>query len=549
VNHQDNTDRQPSRDELLQELARLRQRVAELEAADSEHRRLEKDVERTFSLSPMLMCIVGMDGTIRRVNAAYQHTYGHAEADLLGRRQVEFLHPDDAAASSSFTGQLVRGEPVFNVHTRICRPDGSVRRLVWTGIPLAEAGGILCIGQDATEQKHTEESLRENQRRLATLMSNLPGMAYRCRNAPDWPMEFVSEGCLLLTGYQPSELLGSRSVSFGEIIDAQDRQMVWDQVQQAVAQRRHFQIEYRIHTAQGQEEWVWEQGMPVFSTNGELVAIEGLIINITEQKRTEEALRKARDELERRVEERTAELSEANRQLTREVDERKQAEESLLRERRTLEYMLRASDHERQVIAYDIHDGLAQELAGAIMQFETYDRVKDTRPDDAVNAFHAGITLLKQGHFEARRLISGLRPPVLDESGVVEAIAHLVHEQNRATAAKIDVHHKIKFDRLPPVLENAIYRIVQEGLANACNHSKSPRISVRLVQYETRLRIEIRDWGTGFDPKNVPVNRFGLTGIRERARLLGGKSRIQSTPGEGTRISVELPLLFRTNGG
>ena len=90
--------------------------------------------------------------------------------------------------------------------------------------------------------------------------------------------------------------------------------------------------------------------------------------------------------------------------------------------------MLQASDHERQLIAYDIHDGLAQELAGAIMQFQIYDHAKEGDPDEAKKAFDGGVTLLRQSHFEARRLISGVRPPILDESGVMAAIAHLVHE-------------------------------------------------------------------------------------------------------------------------
>ncbi len=87
--------------------------------------------------------------------------------------------------------------------------------------------------------------------------------------------------------------------------------------------------------------------------------------------------------------------------------------------------------------------------------------------------------------------------------------------------------------------------IVQEGLTNARTHSKSEKIVVNLVQRGDRLRIEIRDWGVGFDPKNVQKNRFGLDGIRERARILGGKCSIKSKPGKGTSIVVELPVVER----
>jgi signal transduction histidine kinase len=219
--------------------------------------------------------------------------------------------------------------------------------------------------------------------------------------------------------------------------------------------------------------------------------------------------------------------------------------EALQREQRTLKRMLQASDHERQLIAYDIHDGLAQQLAGAIMQFQVYAHVQERKPKDAAKAFDAGMTLLQQTHFEARRLISGVRPPILDESGVLAAIAHLVHEPAFDKGPKIDFRSRVTFSRLAPVLENVVYRIVQEGLTNARSHSKSQKILVSLVQRGGRLRIEIRDWGVGFDPQTVQENRFGLEGIRERARLLGGKCRIKSKPGEGTSIVVDLPVVER----
>jgi len=99
------------------------------------------------------------------------------------------------------------------------------------------------------------------------------------------------------------------------------------------------------------------------------------------------------------------------------------------------------------------------------------------------------------------------------------------------------------FGRLDSVAENVIYRIVQEGLSNARTHSRSDRIVVSIIERADRLRIGVRDWGVGFDPQHVQENRFGLEGIRERARLLGGQCRIQSSPGGGTVIVVELPVV------
>ena len=153
--------------------------------------------------------------------------------------------------------------------------------------------------------------------------------------------------------------------------------------------------------------------------------------------------------------------------------------------------------------------------------------------------------MIQQGYIETRRLIAGVRPPILDESGVVEAIAHLIHEQDRENGQKIEYHSMVDFDRLVGTLENAIYRVTQEALTNACQHSKSERVRVSLSQKKDRIRIEIRDWGVGFDTKAVSKNRYGLEGIRQRAKLLGGKCRIRSIPGKGTRIIVDLPVVER----
>jgi PAS domain S-box-containing protein len=229
----------------------------------------------------------------------------------------------------------------------------------------------------------------------------------------------------------------------------------------------------------------------------------------------------------------------------RDVTERKHAEEAMQREHRTLKHLLQSSDHERQLIAYEIHDELAQQLAGAIMQFQTYSCQKETNPKLAAKAYDAGMTMLQQGYVESRRLISGVRPPILDEEGVVAAVAHLVNEQNRLNGPSVEYHSRVRFGRLVPTLENSIYRIAQEGLANACRHGGSEKVKVSLSQRGNHVRIEIRDWGIGFDTKAVQENRFGLEGIRQRVRLLDGKCSIRSKIGQGTRIVAELPVMVR----
>jgi PAS domain S-box-containing protein len=227
----------------------------------------------------------------------------------------------------------------------------------------------------------------------------------------------------------------------------------------------------------------------------------------------------------------------------RNVTQRKRVEEALRKEHLTLKHLLQSSDHERRTIAYEIHDGLAQYLAASIMQFEAFKHLLEYKPQEARPVFEEAMKYLHQSHYEARRLIAGVRPPVLDEAGVVMAVNHLISEQNRGKEPQIEFVSKVEFDRLVPILENAIYRICQEGLSNVCKHSQSSRARIKLLQHKNRLQIEIRDWGKGFAPRQIKDGCYGLAGIRERARLLGGKFCIQSASGKGSRIRVDLPLM------
>ncbi|RPJ05515.1 MAG: PAS domain-containing sensor histidine kinase [Deltaproteobacteria bacterium] len=182
------------------------------------------------------------------------------------------------------------GEP-YDFELPFTTAVGRRRWIRTTACPVYDNGQIVSvIGNimDISEHKKDQEQLIESERRLSTLMANLPGMAYRCRNDELWTMTFVSKGCLDLTGYPSEELLENRRVSYAELIHPDDRQMVWDQVQHAIETRSQFNLTYRIRSAAGEEKWVMEIGEGVFSDEGNLVAIEGFITDITKRVRTED---------------------------------------------------------------------------------------------------------------------------------------------------------------------------------------------------------------------------------------------------------------------
>ncbi len=136
------------------------------------------------------------------------------------------------------------------------------------------------------EEAGKQGELQEDRRFLSALIGNLPGMVYRRRGGPDATMEYVSEGSVDLTGYPPSDLIESRRLAYDDVIHPDDRERVRDTVRRAVAERRPFQVTYRIVTASGQVRWVWDQGGP--AENG---GIEGFVADVTERREDEEALR------------------------------------------------------------------------------------------------------------------------------------------------------------------------------------------------------------------------------------------------------------------
>lgn len=152
------------------------------------------------------------------------------------------------------------------------------------------------------EIEQSEKALKESQRQLVTLMSNLPGMAYQCKNDPHWTMKFVSQGCQKLTGYTAEDLIDNARISYAEIIHPDDHQIVWNNIQEAIKRRESFQLTYRILTADGNEKWVWEKGKAVFTSKDKADMLEGFITDITDRKQTEEALRQSEEKYRNLVE-------------------------------------------------------------------------------------------------------------------------------------------------------------------------------------------------------------------------------------------------------
>ena len=209
---------------------------------------------------------------------------------------TEITHPDDLQADLDQFSRFQRGEiNGYTIEKRFIRPDGSS---VWTNMKISSLRGLpyshtthLCLLEDITARKESEESLQESERSKSVLVSNLPGLAYRCDYDREWTMRFVSDGCFALTGYTPEMLIDNKEISFNDIIAPKYREILWKQWAQRIALKQPLKSEYEIITADGQHKWVMEFGEGIFNKHGEVVALEGIILDISSKKASERNLR------------------------------------------------------------------------------------------------------------------------------------------------------------------------------------------------------------------------------------------------------------------
>ncbi len=229
-----------------------------------------------------------VDYTFLEVNSVFEEMTGLKRENIIGRCVTEVI-PGIGSAKENWIGAYGRvalqGETL-----KFEREAPELGRWFWISAYSPKPGYFVTVFEDITARKCAEKRLHEQQRMISALLGNLPGMAYRCLNTPDWPMEFVSEGCRQLTGFAPKELQIGGLTCYNDLIHPDDRAMVWEGVQRGIEHHEPFRLNYRLITRDGQTKHVWEQGCAVLSENQELVALEGFIADISEQKRAEEAL-------------------------------------------------------------------------------------------------------------------------------------------------------------------------------------------------------------------------------------------------------------------
>ena len=392
-------------------------------------------------------------------------------------------------------GMAWRGKGGRRVHTIVsARPvfdrSGSFR-------------GSLALLLDTTER---EDTLRFHR----SLAQNLPGAIYRLPAEASAPTQLFEENIARMTGHPFAEIRRSTVHPMYPLIVREHRPRVRAAIRRAVANRSPYRLEYGLRHRDGSVRYVLDCGQPD-ADGGELRHIDGVILDITAQKRLEQKLRASEQEL-----------------------------------RHLSTRLLVAQEEERAAIARELHDGVSQSLIGVQVRLDRAHQPSGAPPAEWLAEIRS---ILQHAISELERISAGLRPSILDDLGLPPALAWLCR-QFRAIAPGLELQLKVNLmdGEVHQAIALQIYRIVQESLSNVVKHAGATSAIVRLTRSGPRIVLEISDNGSGFDPEAAALARiinpergFGLQSMRQRATLSRGVFALHSAFGNGTTIRIEWP--------
>ena len=235
------------------------------------------------------------NGKIIDANDQFVKMYGFdSSSEFIGKNLVnDFVIEEQKSIAHKFV-RLPKSDPM---EVQTIRKDGSIITVEAQGqnIPYFGKNIRATVIYNITERKQSERNLRESERALSTLMNNLPGMAYRCKKEGVWKMEFVSKGCLELTGYKPFDLTGNKKISYWETILPEYKTKILEKIESSLESKTPYILSYKIKSANDEIKWVWEKGEGVYDDNGKLLFAEGFVIDATDRQKFEVELKRSRE--------------------------------------------------------------------------------------------------------------------------------------------------------------------------------------------------------------------------------------------------------------
>jgi PAS domain S-box-containing protein len=490
-----------SREQLLEVLQSLRSRLASC-ARTEEALRQSEECHRAISELTSDYAYIGRiegDGTLvlEWASDGFQKVTGYTldQLEALGGWAC-LIYPEDLPAAVTRLKYTLEEQQAGSAELRLIRRTGELRWVRYLVRPvLDEPGGrvVRLFGaiQDITERKEAERSLRESSRRITNILESIT----------DGFFALDREGCFTYLNGRAEQLLQRPKE---ELLGRN----VWQAFPEAVGSQFHTQYPSNIASGQAShfedyypplQRWFEVHSYP--SPDGMAVYFR----DITQRKCAEETLR---------------ENARGLRSLSRRL--------------------LEVQEQERRHLARELHDEIGQALTG--LKF-TLEKGAHSPAEELRATLQEAQALLRDVSCRVRDLSLRLRPTMLDDLGLAPALLWLFERFTVQTGVRVAFEHALPPDRFPPAVETAAFRIVQEALTNAARHASVEEVAVRLWMDAAAVGVQVEDHGTGFEAAALAAGRTGgLSGMHERATLLGGRLEIESTLGLGTRVTAELPL-------
>jgi two-component system CheB/CheR fusion protein len=518
-----------------------RKRAADVVAASEE--RLQRAVE----VENVAITFFTIDGRLTHANNAFLRMAG-CTREQLAREEVRREYgtpPEWLPTVETALEQLRRTGRTEPYEREYAQPNGVRRWVLCAATLLAPNQGVEFM-VDITPVKRFEEQLQTSEMRLQLMIESVTEYAIITMDA-NGRIDHWNAGAARMFGYDEGEILGQPA---SLMFTLEDRAGGLDREELREARDAGRASHERWHVRRdGSRFYTSGITAPIHDAHGRVRGYVKVARDLTDRKQSEDTLRDAHAALERRVEERTTEVSAANRFLEAEVQERASAERRI---RELLGRVISIQEDERRRISRDLHDQVGQQMIALRRQLEAlagepwFDAEQRRRIETAINAI---VTLDRDIDYFTWEM----RPPALDEFGLVGALRRLLADWSKMFAVAAAFHTNGLDDRrLAPIVETNLYRIVQEALNNIHKHAGATIVSVVLERRGDAAVLVIDDDGRGFevagDGKRDP-HGIGLLGMRERASLAGGTLEIASSPGDGTRVSVRVPLRGDQRGG
>ena len=451
-------------------------------------------------------------------------------SEHMGDGWNRLLHPDDRSKAMAAWGEAVAGNAPYDLEYRVRRRDGQYEWFKVRGRPILDGEGRIVRWFGVATNVHAlveaEQALRLSEQRfhLAAQAAQLGAYFRDLATGNDyWSPEFLA-----IYGLQSGDPLALKE-RIPAAVHPDDFPAVLAEAKARFERRcgPEFNSEHRIIRPDGKVRWVQVRGRVEFDADGRPLSTCGLAMDITGRKRAEESLREAKEQLEQRVAERTAELQKRADQLARMTSE-----------------LTLAEQRERRRLAQVLHDHLQQLLVGAKFGLETIQRRTDGEVREAVVQVDG---LIDESIKASRTLTVELSPPILHEAGLaagLEWLARWMHEKHGLEVA-LNIDPTASTDRED--VRVLLFQAVRELLFNVTKHAHVTRAAVDLTTDEAgQLCVTVQDEGRGFDPVALRAGDrvqggFGLFSIQERLGLLGGRLEIDSRPGHGATFMLVAP--------